>query len=450
MKASRDEFASRAGFVMAAAGSAVGLGNIWGFPTETASHGGGAFLVVYLILAFALAYPALMAELIIGRYAKANSVVALRSVSTHRFTKKLGVLIGLAGIVTASLILCFYSILSGWMMAHLFVPLAKFAGAQSLSAWLGQNSGVRSAIFTSLFMLLTIFIISAGVKNGIEKWSSRLMPVLLVILVLLIVYVLCLPGATEGLRVYLFPDFGKVMDPKLILYALGQAFFSLSLGVGTMLIYGSYISKKENIVALGWIVTLVDVGIAVMAGLLILPAMYVAQNNGVQIFDAGGQLIQKENLIFVVLPKLFDTMGVIGIFVTMAFFLLMVVAAVTSSISMLEVPVAYGVENLKMTRKSATYLMGSMIAGLSIVIALNFEALFGLVAVATTKYSQPLLGLMLCVFAGWIWNRNQMLSEIKQGFSRAEKSLFWKIWPTYVRYVCPLVISAVFIQMILS
>jgi NSS family neurotransmitter:Na+ symporter len=450
MSAPRGEFSSKLGFILAAAGSAVGLGNIWGFPTQAASNGGAAFLLIYLIMAFCLAYPALMAELIIGRHAKANAVTALRLISSTDTSRHVGAMTGFAGIATASFILSFYAIVAGWMVAYFLAPLTEIAGMEGATDWLTEFSMARNLIFTGVFMLLTVAIICGGVKNGIEKWSSRLMPALLVILVLLIGYVLTLDGAMEGVKAYLVPDFSRAIEPKLIVSALGQAFFSMSLGVGTMLIYGSYIGKHENLSSLGRSVTLVDIGIAVMAGMLIIPAMYVAQANGVQIYDAAGNLIAEDTLIFTVLPALFDSMGAAGVYVSFAFFMLMVIAALTSSISMLEVPVAYAVENHGMQRTLATWLIGGVIALVSVVIILNFATLFGLVVSMTTRYSQPLLGLMLCVFTGWIWHRNGVLEELRAGFEDAEHSWFWKIWPAYVRYICPTAILMVFLQQILS
>ncbi len=446
MSTNRGEFSSRMGFILAAAGSAVGLGNIWGFPGQTANNGGAAFLMVYLLLAFALAYPALMAELIIGRHAKANAVTALWGIANGPVSRFFAGLTGFAGLITASLILSFYAIVSGWMIAFFIAPLTTAAGAPQLSEWLTDFSLGRNILFTVLFMFLTISIISRGVESGIERWSVRLMPALLLIMVLLIAYVFSLDGAMEGLRVYLLPDFSEAIEPDLIVSALGQAFFSLSLGVGTMLIYGSYVSRKENIAKLAGVVTIIDIGIAVMAGLLIIPAMYVAQAHGVTIFDDSGSLIAGDRLIFTVLPALFDTMGAVGLLVAFAFFILMTIAACTSSISMLEAPVAYAVENHDMDRKRATWLIGGVITLLSVIIVVNFESLFGLVITLTTQYSQPLLGLMLCVFAGWVWHRQNLLAEIKQGFDGAEDSLFWKIWPSYVRYVCPLAILVILIK----
>ena len=446
MSAPRGEFSSRFGFLMAAAGSAVGLGNIWGFPTNTASNGGAAFLFAYLVLAFALAYPALMAELIIGRHARANAVTALQSLATGKATRTLALGVGFAGIITVSFILSFYSIVSGWMIAFFIDPVARLLGLESTARWLTTDAEVRNSIFVIVFMLLTIYIISAGVKEGIEKWASRLMPSLIVILLLLILYVFTLPGAMDGLRAYLIPDFSRIADPALLVSAMGQAFFSLSLGVGTMLVYGSYISKRENLPVIGSLVALLDVGIAVLAGLLILPAMYVALASGVEIYDAQGGLIAGPGLIVSVLPALFNTMGTVGIFVALAFFLLMTIASLTSSISMLEVPVAFGVESLNVGRRKAALVVGGIITLISLIIVFNFDPWFDRVVTYTTEMSQPLLGLAFCVFVAWIWNRNGVLEEIRQGSPEAENGWFFRIWPFYVKFICPLAILVVYFQ----
>lgn len=450
MASPRGEFTSRFGFVMAAAGSAVGLGNIWGFPTQAASNGGAAFLLVYLALAFSLAYPALMAELILGRHAHANAVNALRLISPTSLLRKLGVTTGIMGLIVASLILSFYAIVAGWMIAFCLAALASLVGLEGTATWLTSFSFVRNVSFMLLFMTLTVGIISEGVRAGIERWSERLMPALLITLVALVAYVLTLDGAIEGLKVYLLPDFERAFSPQLIVSALGAAFFSLSLGVGTMLIYGSYISDRENLPLLGGMVTLVDISIAVLAGFLVLPAMYVALHNGVEIFTETGALISEDTLIFTVLPELFSTMGIAGFIVSFTFFFLMSIAALTSSISMLEVPVAYTIEEHGVGRKKAVWVIGSLIALMSTIILLNFNDLFGLVIAFTTRYSQPLLGFMFCIYAGWIFNRNALLQELRKGNPEVEQGLFWKIWPWYVRLVCPIIILAIFAQSLLG
>ncbi len=438
----RGQFSSKLGFVLAAAGSAVGLGNIWGFPTKVAENGGAAFVVMYLIMAFLLAYPVLMAELIIGRAKQSNMIDALKQISGNAF----GTITGTIGAITVILILAFYSIVAGWMISFLVDSIVGIVDIKI--NWLTADSIVRNLLFMAMFLILTCIVVIGGVSDGIERWSVRLMPTLLILIILLIVYVSTLEGAMDGWKAFLVPDVSRVLAPELMIDALGQAFFSMSLGVGTMLVYGSYIRKQENLPRLGTFVALVDIGVAVLAGMLIIPAMYVALANGVEIFK-DGQLISGPNLIFQVLPALFATMGYVGTIVAGIFFTLMVIAALTSSISMLEVPVAYFVDNKGMKRKKATILLTIIVFICSSTIVLNFDLLFGFVITLTTEYSQPLLGLVLCIFAGWVWKRDQILEELKQGNEDIESGLFWKIWPYYVKYVCPVVIALMFYRSVM-
>tara|TARA_R110002167_G_scaffold19055_4_gene70677 strand:- start:5574 stop:6920 length:1347 start_codon:yes stop_codon:yes gene_type:complete len=444
MSASRGGFSSRIGFIMAAAGSAVGLGNIWGFPTQTASNGGAAFVLVYLILAFFLAYPAFMAELLIGRYGQANAVTSMQKMSRTLWQKRFAFIVGFGGIICATLILSFYGILAGWMMSYALEPLARLVNLTEAANWFISQSLARNLLFTALFMLLTITIIRRGVEQGIEKWSKRLMPMLIGLLILLIIYVFTLEGSHEGFIAYLNPDISRVLEPDLLISALGQAFFSLSLGTSVMVIYGSYISKKENLVTLGAQVTLIDVSIAFLAGLLIIPAMYVAQAQGVAIFAEDGSLISGSNLVFTVLPSLFSGMGTVGIFVGFGFFVLMTIAALTSSISMLEGPVSFVVERHNIQREKATTYIGVGIFVLSAIIVANISFMLDFVAILATQYGQPIIAMLCCVFVGWIWHRNEILTELKQGVEDVEYSLFWKIWPWYTKFVCPSAIAIVF------
>lgn len=443
--AARGEFSSRMAFVLAASGSAIGLGNIWGFPIKVASNGGGAFVFTYVVLTFLLAYPILMAELVIGRHAKSDTVASLVKISSKK-SRPLAFLTGYWGILTASLILSFYAIVAGWMIAFGLASAADLIGAGAQSEWLTRFSLNRNLIFVAIFYLLTIGIVAKGVASGIEKWSTRLMPMLIVLILALIAYIATQKGAAEGWRVYLQPDFSRVLNPDLLISALGQAFFSLSLGVGTMMVYGSYISKSENLPKLGATVAVIDIGIAFLAGLLVIPAMYVAQANGVTIYNESGALIDSDGLIFTVLPALFDTMGGAGVIVSLLFFMLMTIAAITSSISMLEVPVAHAQESLGLARKKAAWVVGLIILAVSVIIVFNFGSLFGLVIDLTTKYSEPLIGILFCIFAGWIWKRNELLHELQQGKPDIENSFFWKVWPAYVKVVCPLIVLAVFMH----
>lgn len=442
MASSRGEFTSNFGFVMAAAGSAVGLGNIWGFPTQTAENGGAAFVLVYIILAFLVGYPVLMAEFTIGRHTRLAPPDAYKKLGGGKSYFWIGIL----GLVTVGFILSFYSIIAGGMIAYFVEPIGRVLGLENFSEWVIAQGTLCRLIFTSIFFLLTLLIVSGGVSNGIEKWSKRFMPILFVLFAILVIYVLTLDGAMEGVRVYLLPDFSKIFDPKLLTSAMGQAFFSLSLGVGGMLVYGSYTSKKANLVKLGWLVTLCDIGVAFIAGLLIIPSMYAAANLGTEIFDASGAMISGPDLIFQVLPNLFDSMGSVGWLVALVFFLLMSIAALTSSIAMLEPVVAYVVDSGKAPRKKAAWMTGGFFWMVSLIIVFNYEALFGLVVTATTVYGQPFLGLAIAIFAGWIIRKNVLLNELKKGNPEIENTFFFKIWPIFLKVVCPILILLVFLQ----
>ena len=345
--------------------------------------------------------------------------------------------------IAASMILSFYSILAGWLVGFAAAPALEVVGLQSAADWLVNFGDARNVILAALFSILTIYVVQKGVADGIEKWSTRLMPMLFVLFAVMIAYILTQEGAMEGLKMYLIPDISNV-TPGLLVDSMGQAFFSLSLGVGSMMVYGSYLKKDVNIPKTAAQVAVIDTGVAFSAGLLILPAMFVAKNNGVEIFNDAGELMNSGDLVFAVLPAMFDTMGSIGFIIGTGFFVLMVIAALTSSISLLEVPVSCAQDELNMSRHKATWLIGGAILILSIVIALNFGTLFGLVANVSTVYMQPLLGVVWAIVVGWIWNRNSVLNELKQGNPEIAQGLFWKIWPWYVRFVCPVAILAVF------
>ncbi|WP_077285274.1 sodium-dependent transporter [Cognaticolwellia aestuarii] len=436
----RDSFHSRIGFVLAAAGSAIGLGNIWGFPTQAANNGGGAFLFVYLVVTVLLALPALYAEVYIGNQAQKNPVSAIED-ACRDTAPKLGKYAGLIGLSGAIMMLSFYTIVAGWMLAHALSPLFELLGQHELSQWLATSSTQRNLMFTPIFILLGAGIIHQGVNAGIEKWSARLMPVLLVMLVALITYILQQPGAEQGLRTYLIPDFSQVTNPKLIISAMGQAFFSLSIGVGGMMVYGSYMKKDRDIGKLAISITALDTFIAFMAGLLIIPALYVAQEAGQQVFQ-GEKLIGEGQLIFNILPELFNSMGNIGMLVAIGFFSLLSIAALTSTISSTEVPVAYLVEDKKFSRSKATWLVSAIVLTASMTLIAFFDSLFGLVIRVLTTILQPLSCLFYFIVVGWLWKRGNKLRDV----SLQEGRKWLPIWGNYLRFVCPLLLTVVFIN----
>ena len=430
----RDGFQSRLGFVLAAAGAAVGLGNIWGFPTQAANHGGGAFLLVYFLVIFLLALPALYTELYLGHNAQANPVKALGN-AWQDSNRKIGAAAGYIGLAGAVVMLSFYSIVAGWMLSYAIEPVTTFVGLHSVSEFLHSDSQARNFIFTPLMLILTACIILKGVKSGIETWSRRLMPMLLVLLVALIAYIATLDGASEGFVAYLMPNFSQILDPNLIIAAMGQAFFSLSLGVGCMMIYGSYLQPDANLPKLTASVALLDTSVAFLAGLLIIPAIYVAQHNGVEVFS-GGKLIGEGQLIFAILPELFNTMGEIGLLVGLLFFVLMSIASVTSTISSTEIPVAFLVENHNVNRTKATWLVSLVVLICASAIIVNFDWLFGLVIMVFTQYQLPLMGLFYFITVGWMFKRGNKLHQASTG------AHFW--FAQYIRFVCPILMTLVF------
>ena len=436
----RDSFHSRLGFILAAAGSAIGLGNIWGFPTQAANNGGGAFLFVYLIVTVLLAVPALYAEVYIGNQAQKNPVGALIQTCGERF-KNTGRNAGIIGLVGAMMMLSFYTIVAGWMLAHALSALTELLGFIDLANWLSTSSTLRNIIFTPIFILLGAFIIHQGVHAGIERWSSRLMPILLLMLIGLVVYILQQDGAQEGLSLYLIPDFNQITEPELIISAMGQAFFSLSIGVGGMMVYGSYMKKDQDIGKLVLSIAALDTFIAFLAGLLIIPALFVAQHAGQEVFH-DGNLIGEGQLIFNILPSLFSSMGSVGLIVSFSFFTLLSIAALTSTISSTEVPVSYLVEDKNINRKRATWLVSGIILISSMTLVAFFDVLFGLVIQLLTTILQPLMSLFYFIVVGWIWQRGNQLTDI----ARLQSNRKLQAFGFYLRYVCPVLLIIVFIN----
>ncbi|WP_151704574.1 sodium-dependent transporter [Nitrincola alkalilacustris] len=431
----RSEFASRFGFLMAAAGAAVGLGNVWGFPSMAANNGGGAFLLVYLVMSLVLAYPALMAELTLGRYAQSGVVNALAEAGGTGTRRRIGKTIGFYSVFIAAIGLTFYSIVTGWLISQTWQPVARVLELDSAYAWLTHSGIVRDLPSSILAIVLSAAVVIAGVNKGIERWSKRLMPMLVLMMLGLIMIIMTYPGALDGLKLYLIPDLTKI-TPKLMLDAMGQAFFSMSIGIGAMVIYGSYLNRSANLPITGAQVMFIDMGIAFIAGLLIIPAMFVAQNLGVNIYKASGELESSATLLFNVMPSMFGHMGGMGLFLEFLFFGLLSIAALTSMFPALEVPVSALEEAGVMQRRPATLVVAALILIVTTIIILNFDAIFGTV-ISFTINSMPLIGAMTCLFVGWMLSRNAKLEELRKGYPEIQHTLFWKIWPWYIRFVCP-------------
>lgn len=422
---------------MAAAGSAVGLGNIWRFPTQVAANGGAAFLLIYLICTFLIGYPVMMAELTIGRKTRKNPVGAFKALSGKN---KLYPLIGMWGIICGVMILSFYTVVAGWTFSYVFEELFHFLGMNGWADSFGNiGSGVNNAIFSIIFMAATISIITGGVSDGIEKATKTMMPLLILLLLILIGYVVMQPGSEVGLTEYLKPDLSKI-NAELIFAAMGQAFFSLSLGMGALITYGSYLNKKENIASAAAYVTLFDAGIAFLAGLLIIPAMYMAQAKGVEIFTQSGALKAGPALIFQVLPELFHGLGgVWGLIFGVAFFLLLSIAALTSTISLLEVPVAYAIDEFGIRRKKAALYIGIGILIISVIISFD-TAFISFVDLVFSQIGLPLGGLLICLFLAYVWKTDNALSEMEQGYPNVRQTLIGKVWPVFMWVIAPFII----------
>ena len=442
----RGNWNSKLGFVLAAAGSAVGLGNIWRFPGEVAEGGGAAFIIVYLVCCFLVGFPVMAAELTIGRATGKNPVGAFKALSKSKFFP----FVGFWGVLCGFMILSFYTVVAGWTLSFFFEEIFYFIGNEQLVNYFSQlDNGLKNAIFSSLFMIATIQIITGGVSDGIERVTKVLMPFLLVILIIMIGYVITLDGAEKGLELYLKPDFSKVTT-DVMFDAMGQAFFSLSLGMGALITYGSYLDRKSDIPQAAAYVTLADISVAVIAGLLIIPAMFVAEASGIAIFAESGALKSSTTLVFDVLPQLFHTMSpIVGLLFGGTFFLLLSMAALTSTISLLEVPVSYVIDERGWRRKSAAWALGGTILAISLIISFDI----GLIDFIDTIFSTvglPLGGLLIALFVGYVWTTNNALMEMEDGTENFDKSFFYKFWPYFIKYISPILIGIVFIRTIME
>ncbi len=339
----RGNFSGRIGFILAAAGSAVGLGNIWRFPYLAGQNGGAVFLVIYLLCIFLLCYPVMVGEIAIGRHTNADAYGAYRNIGGKRWG-----MLGIFGIIAGIFILSFYNVVAGWAFGYfLEISFGNLLNEPDFGAFFGNyiNDISDNFWFSLAFMALTAIIVSQGIQKGIEAANKIMMPALYVILIGLIVYSLTLPNAIEGVKFYLIPDFSELRS-QTIFDGLRQAFFSLSLGMGALITYGSYLSKDENIISSAAVISLADTLVAFLAGLMVFPM--VASLNA---YDVSGP-----SLIFVVLAKVFSSMDpIVGRIVGGSFFLLICFAALTSTVSLLEVPAAYLVDQRKMSRKRVVW-----------------------------------------------------------------------------------------------
>lgn len=447
-KKERGNFGSKLGVILASAGSAVGLGNIWRFPYETGNHGGAAFILIYLGCILLLGLPIMIAEFLIGRHSQANTTRAYQILAPGtqwRWVGRMGVLAGF-------LILGYYSVVAGWTLEYIFEAVSNsFAGktpAEFISSFQSFSSNPwRPALWLTLFLLATHFIIVKGVEKGIEKSSKIMMPTLFIIILILVGCSVTLPGAGKGIEFLLKPDFSKV-DGNVFLGAMGQAFFSLSLGMGCLCTYASYFSKNTNLTRTAFSVGIIDTFVAVLAGFIIFPAAFSV---GIQP-DAG------PSLIFITLPNVFQQafsgIPILAYIFSVMFYVLLALAALTSTISLHEVVTAYLHEEFNFTRGKAARLVttGCILLGilcsLSLGVTKEFTifglGMFDLFDFVTAKLMLPLGGLLISIFTGWYLDKKLVWSEITNNGTL--KVPTYKLIIFILKYVAPIAISVIFIN----
>lgn len=436
--ADRGQWSSQLGFVLAAAGSAVGLGNIWRFPYSAGENGGGAFVLVYLACVVALGLPVMLLEISLGRATQKNPVGAIRAIRARGPWQLLGYL----AIATGIGILSFYAVIAGEVLAECVDYLQRLATGRPLFDSFGT---ALSLVFFVAFVLLTAAVVAGGVQRGIERWAKILMPVLLVMMVVIIIRGLLLPGALDGVRWLVTPDFSKI-TLKVVLEAMAQAFFSLSLGMGAMLTYGSYLSKKQDILRCGAWVVFFDTLVAILAGFMIFPAVFALGRE-----PGGGP-----TLIFEVLPAVFSEMPG-GTVVGALFFFLLGVAALTSTVSLLEVVAAYFIDERGWGRRRTVWTA----AGLTILVGIpsalawvGWEPLasatilgqagfFSLMDFLWVSLSLPIGALLLCLFGTFVWRLDRAVAEISS--SSPWFGAVAPVFKVFVWVVCPLFIAIILI-----
>lgn len=446
----RDSFGSKIGIIAAAAGSAIGLGNIWRFPYVAGENGGGAFLLIYVGFIILIGIPVMLSEFTIGRRAQRNPFGAFKLLKP----KQHWYLVGLMGIIAAFTILAFYSTVAGWTLEYLINAVSNNYDGKSptdlnnmFDAFVG--TGTRPVIFQLIFMFLTAAIVFSGIKHGIERYAKILMPVLLLIIIVLCVRSITLAGAAEGLNFLFNPDFSKIRA-STVLEALGQAFFSLSIGMGTLITYGSYISKKENLSTTAVQVSAADTFIAILAGVAIFPAMFAF---GIEPNTSG------EGLVFKVLPLLFNEMAG-GFYFQLLFCFLLIVAALTSTISVLEVVVASAAEQLNMSRKTATVIAAVAISILGIFCTLSLGnlytgipnpypgvfkiTLFNILEYLSANILLPLGGFFIVLFLGWFLGKQNVKDEVTN--SGKIRARLFNMFLFIIRYIAPIAIALVFLH----
>lgn len=445
MEKTRSGFSGKLGFVLAAAGSAVGLGNIWRFPYLAAKYGGGMFLLVYILLAITFGFTLMVAEIALGRKAQLSAVSAFA-----KFNRKFAFLGYLASLVPI-IILPYYSVIGGWVTKYL---VAFCSGGMSSAAQDGYfNNFISSTgepiLYFSVFLGLTALVVLFGVEKGIEKVSKFMMPVLVVLSIGVAIYSACLPGAMKGVIYYLKPDFSH-FSVTTVLAAMGQLFYSMSLAMGIMITYGSYMKKEVNIESATRQISLFDTGIAFFAGLMIIPAVFS--------FSGGDEsaLGQGPGLMFVTLPKVFETFPG-GTYIGALFFILVLLAALTSSISLMETVVSIFIDKFGWKRNVTCLivLIGSIVLGLLStlgygvwadikIIGMQFLDFFDFIS---NSVIMPLVALITCIFIGYFIKPQTLIDEVETESARFKSK---KMFVVMIKYISPIFILLILISSVLN
>lgn len=442
----REQWGSKLGFILAAAGSAVGLGNIAFFPKTAAESGGGLFVLLYVVAVLVIGVPLMMAELTIGRSSQSNAVGSFNKLAPG----KPWWMVGMMGVVSGFLILSFYAVIGGWITGYLVEAasgvLTSLDGPVALQEHFetATTSPMWALAFYLIFMVVTVFIVYSGVGAGIERWSKLLMPLLFILMIAVIVRGLFIDGAMKGLEFLFMPKF-EDMNPSTVANALSQAFFSLSLGMGAMITYGSYLNKKQNLQTSSVQIAALDSAIAIMAGLAIFPALFALNPNiGAENVPGGF------GLLFYTFPQVFLQMfggnQLLAAIFAAVFFTLILIAALTSSISLLEVVTAYFVDEKKWARKKAAVIIGAAIFvfGIPSAISGDFQ---NVISEITYGYTLPVGGFFISVFVGWFWSRNNALLNAIEG---AKGFRLGNVWLFVLRYVAPFIIFQIILFKIIT
>lgn len=443
------QWSSRLIFILAATGSAVGLGNIWKFPYIAGLNGGGAFVLVYLVCIAIIGVPIMMAEVLLGRRGRRSPINTMRELSAEAGTNGGWAALGWVGVVAGFLILSYYSVIAGWAVAYVldgatgvFDGLDGDTALEHFQTMVG-NPGTL-AFWHTIFMIMTTLVVARGVRSGLEQAVRVLMPALFVLLVLLLGYAINTGYFTDGLMFLFSPDFSK-LTPEGVLTALGHAFFTLSLGMGAIMVYGSYMPKKASIAKTTFAIVVMDTVVALTAGMAIFPIVFA---NGLEASAGPG-------LVFVSLPIAFGQMPG-GIFFGTLFFVLLVFAAWTSAISLIEPAVAFLVENRGLKRGTSATLVGVFGWVLGLVTVMSFsdwsfsfefagatksDGMFDVLDILTSTFMLPLGGLAIAIFAGWIMQRKDTMDELAMG-----DHLGFRLWYVLVRYISPLAVAIMFLH----